>query len=435
MKLQLQSVFAATLLGATLIAGCKKEMKTPDEKLDTSKLTAINGNQFIYYTLGTDITEADLIATPGDQAQERFNKIDLALTYGLLALYKDRPAIIQNMVTKANNTTNKLYNLLTYSNENPQINPVFDSVFSSKFQDFATYGSWKNYVQANYHYDTTYVPFVRFANIDTISFNAEPYIAAPLEIVNEQNFPSFENEIPLWVKTTSGIKLTTVNEVSVNNLGNPILIVANGFNGDEMQVNVRSIKPSMLPPAVQPITCFILSHVHEGIQHQNFSINHRYDRSANSEYAVVWDACSQYDPSDGTWWEALEGGAFKKDVHKSNMGQWISMDVPIFYPELFDNPLCFDIVVMPTALYDRFAIGMYEYDWYAGLKKIYTVVKPAAAGGFMEEKGWRKFYNEWYYFDPNTNNSYPFVPRHPSPNTLYPNYSSKGNIHLNRQYF
>jgi len=121
-----------------------------------------------------------------------------------------------------------------------------------------------------------------------------------------------------------------------------------------------------------------------------------------------------------------------KKVSKNEIGDLISYDFDVFYPDYYDSPLCIDIHMLTLShLYDdHFCVGAIEYDWYASAKKIFSITGHT---GPYEVKGHRKFYNEWYFFNPDNNTSYSFLNRNPNPNTDYVN-TTKGEIHLLRHY-
>lgn len=70
-----------------------------------------------------------------------------------------------------------------------------------------------------------------------------------------------------------------------------------------------------------------------------------------------------------------------------------------------------------------------EVDGYAGYK--YLGSYKTASGTIIPINSRRKYANEWYFFDPASNNSYSLKGRHPSPHTTYYNYN-KGELRMHR---
>lgn len=137
-----------------------------------------------------------MLSNPSDPADEAYNYVEFALTLGLLEVYEKQPNLFNNLRVKVANTTNKCYNMVTFANDYPQINQIFDSVFSTRFSDFANYGNWQLLVNAKYKYDINYVPFARFINYESPDLNLPAYVAAPFEI-DEDKFLNFDDNFPL----------------------------------------------------------------------------------------------------------------------------------------------------------------------------------------------------------------------------------------------
>ncbi|GAA0548256.1 hypothetical protein GCM10009415_33040 [Chitinophaga japonensis] len=387
---------------------------------------------FTYYTFGTDITEDDLLANPDDPAEEAFNKIDFAMTLGLLEIYNNHPAIMAQLVSDINGTRNKIYSLLTFANDNPTVNTIFNTIFAQRFEDFSNYTNWQDFIDQNYHYDTTYTPFVHFANIGAnLDVNLQPYVAAPFEI-NEEKFTNFSNHIPVWIGDgNGGTKLTAVNEPMAKQIFNPLVLVSNANFGCEESIYNPIYEEPVLPPVV-PMSCGLppTQHLHEHLSQTKFKINHRYERTGQSDVTFIWVARLAYLPSNNNWADYTVTGSEGKDVHKNDIGKLIDYEFVIFTPDMFQSPGCFEIELMSLSqqLYEGYAFGVYEKDWYSTFK---NVMNAKNSSGWETWKGRRKFENEWYYFNPADNNSYNFAQRNPTRHSTYTNYT-KGEIRLHR---
>ncbi|RQO31046.1 hypothetical protein DBR32_10085 [Taibaiella sp. KBW10] len=429
MKKQIFTISTLALLMAGSLSSCKKDKETMPEAARPKVSTLSNNISFTFYDFGTQIEEDDFLKNPDDANDEAYNYVEYALTLGLLEMYNNHPQLVDQLLQKTNSTRNKCYNLFNFADEVPQVDAIFNAVFDARFSDFSVYGNnWRAYVQEKYKYDVHYTPFVRFANNGTINFNMPAYVAAPFEI-SEEKFSDFDNNIPLWIKDGNVTKFTTLNEDMSKVIGNPVLLISNGFAGDESNVTqlIREEEQTMVP-----YKCTFPNHRHEYLTHHYFKINERYEGTGKSDYVFVWVARAAFRADLLNWENATVTGTHSKSVHKNDIGKLFHEEFTVFSPDMYNpHPRCFEIQLMASypSVYKSYAVGAYEKDWYAGWK---DVMKAANSAGVYESwQGRRKYSNEWYYFDPSTNNSYPFNVRNPAQHTTYYNYN-KGELRLHR---
>jgi hypothetical protein len=423
-----KQLIALTAMAVIAATGCSKGDKAaaPIKR----EMKAMSSPVFTYYNWGTDITEDDLIKVPDNAAMEAFNKLDFAMTLALLEIYKNHPTLMAQLVTDINGTRNKIYSLLTFTEDHADANAIFNTIFSERFTDYsAGYTDWKDYIKEHYHYDVDYQPYARFANIQKLNVSLQPYIAAPFEI-NEEKFTNFSNHIPVWIGDgLGGTKLTAVNEPMAGNIYNPMVIVSNSLQGCE-EAQLNPIYESITPPVTIGCGLPAIQHLHEHLTQTKFKINYRYEGTGQSDVTFVWIARLAYVPSAGNWTDYTVGGSDGKDVHKNDIGTLIDYEFDIFTPNMFDNPGCFEIQLMALSqqLYTGYAFGAYEKDWYADWRDLFTATN---SSGTELWQGKRRFEEEWYYFDPATNNSYNFNQRNPTRHSTYIN-TNKGEIRLHR---
>lgn len=437
MKKQIIRLSCMALVSSLVFSSCQKDDSTIQSNSDDLQMVTMSAPQFRFYEFGTEISENDFLKNPDDAKDEEYNKVEYALTLGLLEIYKNHSDILTQLIQKTNSTRNKCYNLFTFANEQSAINSIFNAIFASRFNDFGSYGNnWKSYVEAKYKYDVNYIPFVRFANQGQINIQQQPFIAAPFEI-DEDKFPEFDDNIPMWIKAPEGIKFSTLNYENAKILTNPTILISNGHIGDEVAIfeNIPGLNPS---GTVQPMSCDLPTHVHEYITHTKFKINYRYESSKYSEYKFIYATTVGFNPSTFQWvnkYDEVKFYANGKKVHKNDIGKLLDFYFDVYTKDLYPNgssstpALCFDIVNMNSTVYQTYAVGAFELDWYAGMKKVLSVKN--SAGTTLTYKDRRKFDNEWYFLDPSTNNSYPFNTRNPNPHTTYTNYN-KGELRLHR---
>lgn len=437
------SIIAAIALGGAALAlsGCSKEVSgvesPPAQKTYVpSKYYRHAGPSLTYYTFGTDITEDHLLKNPDDLADEQFNYVNYALTLGLLQIYSD-PALTADLVQAIINQPGKCYDLVQFADAHPGVDAIFNTVFAARFADFSSYGNnWQTYVDAKYLYDVHYRPVAYFANEGVYNLDEEVYVGAPFE-VNEEVFPDFDDDIPVWINTADNGRLfTTINEEKARLTRNPILMISNGHEGDAGKPTAGGFKDHKDP--VPNYGCPTAGHIHEKLSHRKFKINERYERTGKSEYAFCWHTRIPYIPSTMSWAGGtpsyFEGWKYKK-VDKDQIGQLIDFDFKVFYAAMWTGgppDPCFDIVQMANSpgVYQGYVVGAYEKDWYSSNKKIFNVTN----GVDPYDVGYpRKYDNEWYFLDPAANNSYPFNIRNPQPNSMYINYT-KGELWLERNF-
>lgn len=433
-KLFSQPLQAAAILLLAL-GSCKKE--GPREASRQQSLSTISGGTTLltYYDFGTDILEDDFLQTVQNDDELRYNYVEYALTTGLLEIFHNHPVLLQALLINVSESPNSCYNLFAFADEYPEVNSVFDAAFAARLDDFGSYGSWKAYVEANYKYDVQYLPFARVVNTGNIDYSKEVMIAAPFEI-DEEKFTDFNDHIPLWVKSTTGATLfSAVNEELASQIDNPILLISNGHAGDEVSTYDRALTISTTSNVL--INCLMPTHHHEYLNHQQFKINERYEGTGSSEYVFLWAGRAAYRHDIRDWVGEYQTGRMEVEVKKNEVGTLLHQDVITFSPDMYNPaPKCFEIAGLSAfpQLYHCYAVGAYEEDWYAGWKDVLKTrlyAGPNPPQNVQELRGRRKFDNEWYYFDPATNDSYPFNTRNPTQNSTYYNYT-KGELRLHR---
>lgn len=406
-----------------------------------------------YYTYGTDIVESDFLDNPDDPADQQFNYVGHALTLGLLEVYNNNPTLMNDLVQFISETRNLQGNLFLFAEQHPEIDPIFNQVFASRFQDFGS--SWQDYVNAHYQYDTHYTPFACIANKRNYVLTDYPFVASPFEI-SEEKFKTFDNDYPLWMKTSSALLFSTLNKGNVQDIPNPIIYIGNAFPGDDN--NNMHVSPSEFErdqvglgggryypeePPVVPMSCGLsplpAGHTHEWISHVRYQINERYEGTGKSEYTIFWayyrahaPAINDWGPYGGPatnrrWWHKES-----RKVAKSEIGTTKDWYFDVFGPTLYKEPACFDIERMYSqSVWDYFFFAAFEEDDLTPAKSLGTV--KAWGGDIIERKEKMKYANEWYFFTPSSNNRFQFTNYFPTPGSTYYNYT-KGKLEMLRHY-
>ncbi len=407
-----------------------------------------------YYTYGTDIVESDFLDNPDDPADQQFNYVGHALTLGLLEVYNDNPALMNDLVQFVSETRNLQGNLFLFADEHPEINAIFNQVFATRFQDFGS-ASWQDYVNAHYRYDTQYTPFACIANKRNYVLTEYPFIASPFEI-SEEKFKNFDNDYGLWMKTSTSMLFSTLNKGNVQDIPNPIIYIGNAFPGDdnnnmhvaaspyERNVDLTGGYYTIDEPPMVPMSCNLsplpTGHTHEWISHVRYQINERYEGTGKSEYSVKWAFYRAHAPLTNNW--GPYGGATSgnpktsydgsRKVKKDEIGTTKDWYFDVYSPMLYKNQACFDIERMYSqSVWEFFFFAAYEEDDLTPAKLLGTVKD---WNGVAEpRKGKMKYANEWYFFEPTTNNRFQFTNYFPTPSYTYYNYT-KGKLEMLRHY-
>lgn len=423
--------FLALAISLLVMTGCHKETKNPQSEQESSKkFKSLTTPTFTFYNYGVDITEADFLANKTDALDEKFNYINHAMTLGIIELY-NYPSVMNDLIQTISQTANKQCDLMAFASNHPDVDVIMNAIFNNRFRDFSSFGSnWKTYVEENYKYDRNYIPLVKFINgrSVTVDLQKNVYISEPYEI-DEDKFPSFDDNLPLWMKVSGILKFSTIDQGQSYNVDNPIIAVTNGFSGDDnrqMELAPGPFDPGgraidRIPgtPNPKPISCNVSWHSHEWLTHTKFKIDQRFENMGRSEYNFVWGVVKGYDANTGTYvpygLNTHTSYSQEKKVKKDEVGTTIDFWFDVFGQECYPSMnLCFDAANMPTSEYQRFAVNAYENDWGNSAKELYHV---SAAWGTLY--GTRKYYDEVYLFWPEYNASYPFNVRNPTINSTF----------------
>lgn len=419
------------LMAITLVISCKKEQKVnTNNSIEQNSIKKnariVQRAPFQFYHFGTEITESDFLNNAEDAWDEKFAKTEFPLVLALLELY-NHPTLLNELVEKANSTPAKCYNLYRFAEEKPEINPIINSIFATRFSDFGNFGNnWKTYLEANYNYDKQYIPFVSLLNRGKINLSKDKYIAGAYEI-NEEKFTEFRNNIPMWISGIDLSNITTLTEEQAHAIDNPIITISNGFAGDEIKENIDPVDNENTVGQ----KCNTITHNHEYITHKKFKINERYESTGCSEYTFIWMENIGYDPTNNGWYQygSPLTGSKSCDVSKNDVGsKTFNWEFSVFSADMFTFGKCFEIDLLPLNQTCHFGVGAYERDWARGWKDLISF---CTAGGNDAIQGRRRYTNDYYFFNPGSNSSYPFGIRHPGHHTSYFN-TDKGELQLHR---
>lgn len=381
---------------------------------------------FQYYQYGVDITKSDLtVDSNSNFALNKFNEIDLALTFGLLELNKNT-ALMSQVVTKIRNTNQKFYSVRQLAQDYPAFNTILDSVFSSNFNDFST--TWQDYVDIHYQYDIAYEPYLSFANYhyNNIDFEKQLFIAAPLEIsnpdiVNDNLYPDNDDVLPMWILDSGSYKLTTIDFELGKVIDHPVILVGNGYlHSDPYETFIPIDGPyldgggSWTPPVLYH-TCNNPVYPHEKIVFKKYKISTLHDKSNRAEVSINAFASMFSEPVSGTYifrevMEHSKNHLAYDYVKKSELNTWINKDLDAFSRNVFFadsvKDECFHLGDYGTSKEIHFMTYAYEFDWWVQNWKVagkIAVLSGSTFGSFSFNRKMR-FASDWYFFGPGSDN-------------------------------
>jgi hypothetical protein len=364
-----------------LLSACKKSID--DKGVATPmKLTNFSQQNFVHYELGKDILETDFLHNPNDNLDTRFNNIEYTITLALLEIYQNHNTTFDSLVSKVNDKQERFVQLFDAANAFPLLDSVLESMFLKRYPSEFT-ADWRTFVSENYKYDIAYIPILTFANLGNVDLELPASLATPFEI-DEDKFPEFDDNVPMWYKTDGGTFLTTINEHQAATFANPILTINNATIND---ITAPSPFTPSLPMPVDPpppvnllMSCNLATHAHEGIFQHKFTLTERFETSGGkTEFTMAIVKVAAYDNvlSTPSKWVATSNindysKLVTKKIQKDDIGTEIMWPKEIFGPNQYENPQCFDFATAQSVS-PRFGLAYFEYDWIRTKKKLLTV--------------------------------------------------------------
>jgi len=267
-----------------------------------------------------------------------------------------QPEVSQALTQDAKKAEHFELKLSDVSHEIPELAPIFENLDSKLLQEFSFEG-------------ITYYPVLYVPNAKNADFTLPPVVLIGTEA--EVDVQDCEDCIPGWAYDKEGNEIAVlVDEEMAKNSKNPMFILTNGtdyvsevpteeiIQNDEEEIPT-SVNPNGRVEGLYPIF--------------SFQINHRYERTGKSEYYYVTSV-----------WGLAGGESDTKKIAKVS-----KKDIGVV--NYSNNYLTTDVSGQHYAL-------TFEYDWYAGRKKVTLTNINGAAGssGHPEFKVRMKFSNEWY---------------------------------------
>ena len=232
----------------------------------------------------------------------------------------------------------------------------------------------------------TYVAEIVCPNYEIADFDKDPIFCYGFEVNTYlEGLEDFIDFIPAWFETKNGETIEfLIDETTALNSIHPVYILCNG--------TLESPKPNSDATNFSLVEMKSASAVSSYFNITSMQVNHRYDRSRNSEIyvqAVLY--------TDEGYWRPIthfNDAAPQKirDVNKRDIGKVLSAN----------RSICVDEAEPFTSNY--LYLNIFERDWYSSFKSLGAIT---INGETAYLGGKRKYSHEWYAFDPATISNHP----------------------------
>lgn len=366
--IQIQVVVFTTLI---LLSSCKKE--------DIQSSAANSDFQFSQNTFRANNQDVDHLLSLGydDQDVKINQSLDL-IAKSLLEVLKNKE-YADILIESARNSEIKSAKLSQIFQDNFEFKKAVNAELSKSY-NLRINGDGTDYfsdLEEGLVYDVDYYATVHIPNIETADMDLMPIISSGVNADSEAD-PSVEDNIIAWFTNEDGsIDEIFVSEAEAMATTIPVMVVSLGTDFEDGRLNNNIIYGQ--DNYSESMKTNVVSELH-GYQ---FKINYRYENIGNSEYAI---ATLFLRPSDGYSYYQAFGHVV--DVDKDDIG------VDLFHWNEIGN--------FPAAGTNGI-FNYYERDWEQSAKSLGYLTSNAGLNTYMY--GERKYYNEWYTKDYNTNNT------------------------------
>ena len=240
------------------------------------------------------------------------------------------------------------------------------------------YGTISN----SFHYKgIEYRPVIHVANTKIADFSLSPIVSPGIEVKDNKE-KGIENAIIAWRLSNNEWEEFLLMEDDAMNMKNPVMIISLSTDKD-IEIDKRGdfvIEDDETEIIDNPINNKGL--IPLAFNTGNFRIDYRYEGSGDSEFTIksivernnVITVKSRYEVAS---------------VDKNDIGDDLSSYMTFLPNDIF-NP------------YEVSLLNTYERDWYSGGQSLGYLTYSNGTKKYFEGK--RKYYNEWYAFDPGTHN-------------------------------
>jgi len=367
--IQLQVVVFTTLI---LLSSCNKEdIQSPLSNTDF---------QFSQNTFRTNNQDVNHLLSLGydDQDVKINQSLDL-LAKSLLEVVKNKE-YSDILIESARNSEIKSASLKQIFETNYDFKKAVNAELSKNYS-LRTDGDGTDYFddfEGGLVYDVDYYATVHIPNIETADMALMPIISSGVNADGEAD-PTVNNNIIAWFTNADGsISEIFVSEAEAMATTIPVMVVSLATDFEDGRLNSNIIYGHDNNNS-ENFKTNVVSELH-GYQ---FKINYRYENIGNSEYSI---GTLFLRPSDG--YSCYQAFGHVVDVDKDDIGADL-----LHWNEIGNFP----------AAGINGIFNYYERDWEQSAKSLGYLTSNAGVNTYMY--GERKYYNEWYTADYNTNNT------------------------------
>ncbi len=363
--IQLQVVVFTTLI---LLSSCNKEdIQSPlnNTNFQFSQNTFRANNQDVNHLLSIGYDEQDITIN---------QSLDL-LAKSLLEVVKNKQ-YADILIESARNSEIKSANLKQIFATNYDFKKAVNAELSKNYS-LRTDGDGTDYfddLEEGLVYDVDYYATVHIPNIETADMDLMPIISSGVNADGEED-PSVEDNIIAWFTNEDGsVSEIFVSEEEAMATTIPVMVVslATDFEDGRLSSNIIYGDAS----GTEYMKTNVVSELH-GYQ---FKINHRYENIGDSEFAI---GTLFLRPSDGySYYQTFD---VIVDVNKDDIGNDL-----LHWHEIGNFP----------ATGTNGIFNYYEKDWEQSAKSLGFLTSNAGVNTYMF--GERKYFSEWYTYDPLT---------------------------------
>ncbi len=381
---------ALSMSAALFFTACQKEQTKTVE--NTTVQPAASGFRSTLEPC-TEFDEADFLLNPNDAEDQNVNYALYYMTYAYRQVEAQHPTAITALKTAVQNSPAKEVDLYAFADNNPSITATINSAVAAIAEQSSVNFKYKTFLNPKLvHTQIQYKPFIVVPNAATADFGLPIYWAVGAQI-DENIHPTKEDHIPVFYLDELGnCNFTALGEAEAMALANPLFIVTNGdltvlsgvtprSNFDVREEEQKSGFRVLAPTFEQNL----------------FLINQAYENSGRIDYAVI--GLVRYATSNDGW--LIDQG------YRMNRN---SLGLPMGVTFALVN----HSAMRPFGQYNIMArqfcdavIASFEYDWYARGKDFGRLCLLGGSGNGLEPlNGRSKYADEWYHFNPTTNNGF-----------------------------
>ncbi|MBA3900449.1 MAG: hypothetical protein H0X62_09615 [Bacteroidetes bacterium] len=367
----------------SILIGCKKEELSPKG--------GIMGSKSLSGSFRSNNVSLEDIITHDEVEETNINRLKFQLAEGLLEIICEEE--IKNwMINELKERKNvergkKFISFEELFNRYPEIKVNIESVIKTYNGENTNFDWLTNQLVRR---NINYIPVIYIPNIEVASTFSLPLVSPGVEIEDvEINGEMIDDDLFSWQVVECGglVSQIRLGESEAMAIQNPLFVIS---LDDNDSMGLSNIETTVSEGDEVPMMSLMST---TSFSSNEYKINHRYDKSNNSEFTITGKRRTPPDSQGFTVWVNIFTSGIYNDpykvlasVHKNQVGTQLYK-----WMHFANNwlPYSTNLVYFNT----------YERDWFASPKKLGAHTPNNAL--WME--GQMTFADEWYMFDANSN--------------------------------